>query len=178
MRLRALFCAAVLTSLMASAAHAGDPMPKPGTTFEATTKGSPVTAMTGHWVEDDMSARLVFAGVHAVGTRTDMKATWTTDFAPKAKSGALTVECYRVSGSVEDKANKWSVEVRMIPRSRLGKGVFRYSTRVPMTELGSGEGMGVSVETFRAERWKYQVIVQAHIVNPSEMSGTCTMEAG
>jgi hypothetical protein len=178
MRMRAVICAALVSCLVVAPARAADPSPKPGTTFEATTKGAPATAMTGHWHADGMFAQLVFAGAHVVGTRTDMRATWTSGFAPKARSGSIVVECYRVSGSVEDKANKWSVQVRMIPKSGLGRTTFTYSTRVPMTELGSGEGMAVDLSSFRSERWKYQVVIEAHIVAPSEFSGTCTMEAG
>jgi hypothetical protein len=178
MRTRVLTSAAVMAWLLASPARAADPPPKAGTTFDATTKGAPAAAMTGQWQADGMSARLEFAGIHAVGNRTDMRATWTSEFAPKARSGSITVECYRVSGTVENKANKWEVEVRLIPRSGYGRTALHYSTRVPMTELGSGEGMGVDVTTFRTERWKYQVVIEAHLVQPSEMSGVCEMEAG
>jgi hypothetical protein len=133
--------------------------------------------MVGHWDVEGRSARLVFGGVQAVGERTHMRATWTTGYGPKTRTARVTVECNRLSASAEHKANKWSVEMVVVPKNGYGRGAFAYRTRLPMPEAGSGEGMSVSVQSFRPQRWKYFVVLQADLVTPSELSGVCTMEA-
>jgi hypothetical protein len=177
MRMRAFICAGLLCCMTVLPARAADPL-KPGTTFEAETKGAPVTAMTGHWNVEGTTAVLAFGGAHAVGTRTKMRATWTTDYSPKARVAEITVECNRLSASMENKANKWYVELLILPKEGYGRGAFAYRTRLPMPEVGSGEGVTVTLESFRAQRWQYRVAIGADIVTPSELSGLCTMEAG
>lgn len=177
MRTRALVCAALLCCLIAVPARAIRWQSAPGTTFRAETKGSPVAAMAGHWQVDGMSARLVFGGAQAIGERTQMRATWTTRYGAKTRTARVTVECNRLSASMEDKSNKWSVEMVIVPKTGYGRGAFAYRTRLPMPEAGSGEGMSVSVQSFRPQRWKYHVVVRADLVTPSELSGVCTMEA-
>jgi hypothetical protein len=177
MRLRALICAALACSCLGSTATAARWEPAPGTTFEAETKGAPVAAMAGDWAVDGMSARLAFGGVQAVGDRTHMRATWTSRFGPKTRTARVTVECNRLSASLEEKANKWEVEMLIIPKRGFGRGAFAYRSRLTSPELASGEGMSVSVQSFRPQRWRYHVSVEADLVTPSELSGTCTMEA-
>jgi hypothetical protein len=162
---------------LGSAAVAARWEPAPGTSFQAESKGSPVAAMIGHWSVDGMSARLVFGGGQALGDRTHMSATWTSRFGPKTRTAAVTVECNRLSAALEEKANKWEVEMLIIPRHGFGRGAFAYRTRLTSPELASGEGMSASVQSFRPQRWRYHVSLEADLVTPSELSGTCTMEA-
>ena len=177
MRMRALICAALLCCALGVPARAARWEPAPGTTFEAETKGSPVAAMTGAWHVDGLSAQLVFGGAQAVGDKTHMRASWASKFGPKTRIAHVTVECNRFSASVEDKANKWSVQMLIVPKSGYGRGAFAYRSRLSMRELASGEGMDVSVESFRPQRWSYHVRIEADLVTPSELSGTCTMDA-
>jgi hypothetical protein len=167
----------LLCSALWSPAHAARWNRAPGTSFKAETKGSPVSAMAGHWEVEGRSARIVFAGAQVLGDKTHMRATWTTRFGPKTRTARVTVECNRLSGSMEDKANRWSVEVLIVPKAGFGREAFAYRTRLPMPEVGSGEGMSVSVQSFRPQRWRYHVALEANLVTPSELSGTCTMEA-
>ena len=178
MRLRALICAGLLCCLVAFPARAARPGPERGTTFEATTKGSPVATMVGRWHVDGSTARFAFGGAQAAGARTAMRATWTSGFGPRTRSPKITVECNRLSSSVEDKANKWGVEMHIVPKHGLGRGRIAYRTRVSSPELASGEGITAATESFRAQRWRYEVILTADLVTPSEMSGVCTMAAG
>lgn len=178
MRTRALSLAALAClALGARPAHGSLWQRAPGTTFTAESKGSPVAAMAGHWEVDGMSARLAFGGVHAVGDRTHMRATWTTRFGAKTRTARVTLECNRLSASMEHKANRWTVEMAIVPKTGYGRGTFAYRTKLPMPEAGSGEGMSVSVQSFRPQRWKYYVAVEANLLTPSELSGICTMEA-
>jgi hypothetical protein len=177
MRVRALLCAALLCCCLGSTARGARWEPAPGTSFEAETKGSPIATMAGQWTVEGRSARLVFGGVQAAGDRTRMHATWTTRFGPKMRTPRVTVECNRLSASMEDKANKWSVEMVIVPKAGYGRGAFAYRTRLRTREVGEGEGMSVSAQSFRPQRWRYQVEIEADLVTPSELSGTCTVEA-
>jgi hypothetical protein len=177
MHTRALICAGLLCCLLGPTARAARWEPAPGTSFKAETKGSPAGTMAGRWVVDGMSARLVFAGAQAIGDRTHMRASWTTRFGPKTRSARVTVECNRFSASMKDKANKWSVEMLITPKAGYGRGAFAYRSRLRTREIGSGEGMSVSAHSFRPQRWRYRVVVEADLVTQSELSGACTMEA-
>lgn len=133
--------------------------------------------MAGRWTVEGRSARLMFGGVQAAGDRTHMRASWASRFGPKMRTAHVTVECNRLSASMKNKANKWSVEMVIVPKAGYGRGAFAYRSRLKTPEIAEGEGMAVSAQSFRPQRWRYEVVIEADVVTPSELSGTCTVEA-
>lgn len=148
------------------------------TTWEATTKGSPVATEVGVWVEspDQRNANLNFLGGHVLGAGTRFTASWKSPF------------------TVDDGDASWWVEYNFTNVNELGADViltesFRYRTkggswsrwndqRFVLKPGINRSGGGAGVYSIGGPPMQFQWKLTGKIVAPTILTGSATITSG
>ena len=157
----------VLLVLPAGAVFAKTP------TFTSTTEGSPVSTLTGTWMESEGGRRatLEIAGGQVIGAGTRFKASWVTPWTTAGKrpsfDGTFNFESMNALGD----AYRLRWEIRFRVRGERWSPWLSHSFGMRAGTL-TGTGGGSSFGSFSKERYRFEWRLSGKIVKPTTLQGT------